>query len=88
MTDQNATLGSSKSTKQPLSEEYVDKTHAWTGLMVVVGGDMAIVVAAAIALFKFVGSTAGTNNAVIASILSSAFAAIGTMRVMQNPCDC
>jgi hypothetical protein len=79
MTDQNATLGSGNSPKPLLSEEDVDKTRAWTGLIVVVGGDVAIVLAAVIALIKFAGSTANANNAVIASILSSAFAAIGTM---------
>jgi hypothetical protein len=61
------------------SEEAVDQTRAWTGLFVVVGGDVAIVVAVVIALFKFAGTTASANNAVLASILSSAFAAIATM---------
>ncbi len=61
------------------SEEAVDKTRAWTGLFVVVGGDVAIVVAVVIALFKFAGTTASANSAVLASILSSAFAAIATM---------
>jgi hypothetical protein len=79
VTQQNTTSGSGSPTKPPLSEEQVDRTRDWTGLMVVVGGDVAIVVAAAIALVKFAGSTANTNNAVIASILASAFAAIGTM---------
>lgn len=40
---------------------------------------MAIVVAVVIALFKFAGTTASANSAVLASILSSAFAAIATM---------
>ena len=61
------------------SEEAVDKTRAWTGLYVVVGGDIAIAVVAAIALFKFVNTTANGSSAVLASVLSSAFAAIGTM---------
>lgn len=79
MTEQSGTLGSGKSAKPPLSEEQVDRTRAWTGLLVVVGGDVAIAVAAVVALIKFAGSSANSNNAVIASILSSAFAAIGTM---------
>ena len=57
------------------SEEAVDRTRAWTGLWVVAGGDAAIAVAAVIALFKF-GSV---SSAVLASVLSSAFAAISTM---------
>ena len=40
---------------------------------------MSIVVAVVIALFKFAGTTASANSAVLASILSSAFAAIATM---------
>jgi hypothetical protein len=65
--------------EQPLSEEDVDKTRAWTGFFVVVGGDVAIVAAVVVALFKFANATASTSNAVLASLLSSAFAAIGTM---------
>ena len=57
------------------SEEAVDRTRAWTGLWVVVGGDVAIAVAAGIALWKF----ASASSAVLASVLSSAFAAISTM---------
>ena len=62
-----------------LSEEDVDRTRAWTGLCVVVGGDIAIAVAVIFALSKFVGSTGGSNSAVLASIMTSAFAAISTM---------
>jgi Na+/melibiose symporter-like transporter len=62
----------------PLSEEQVDKTRAWTGLYVVVGGDVGIAVAAVVALIKLAGST-NANSAVIAAVLSSAFAAISTM---------
>jgi hypothetical protein len=61
----------------PISEEQVDRTRAWTGLYVVVGGDVAIAIAAIFALVKFAGS-ANANSAVIASVLSSAFTAIGT----------
>jgi hypothetical protein len=77
MTNGNKPDGSGNS-KPSLSEEDVDKARAWTGLFVVVGGDVAIAVAAVFALVKFAGS-ANANNAVIASVLSSAFAAIGTM---------
>lgn len=62
-----------------ISEEAVDKTRAWTGLFVVVGGDVAIAVAVVFALSKFVGSTSNANSAVLASIMSTAFAAISTM---------
>jgi hypothetical protein len=77
MADDNKPDGSGNS-KPPLSEEDVDKARAWTGLFVVVGGDVAIAVAAIFALVKFAGS-AKADTAVIASVLSSAFAAIGTM---------
>ena len=62
-----------------LSEEAVDKTRAWTGLYVVVGGDVAIMAAVVVALFKFADTTVNVASAVLPSILSSAFAAIGTM---------
>ena len=62
-----------------ISEEAVDRTRAWTGLYVVVGGDVAIAVAAVVALLKFANTTANGSGAVLASVLSSAFAAIGTM---------
>jgi hypothetical protein len=71
-----------ESTRAPIadiSEEAVDKTRAWTGLFVVVGGDVAIAVAVVFALSKFAGTTGNAATAVLASILSSAFAAIGTM---------
>ncbi len=77
MANGNEAEGSGSSKPSP-SEEDVDKTRAWTGLFVVVGGDVAIAVAAVFALIKFAGS-ANANSAVIASVLSSAFAAIGTM---------
>lgn len=77
MTNGNEPQGSASS-KPSLSDEDVDKTRAWTGLFVVVGGDVAIAVAAIFALVKFAGS-ANANSAVIASVLSSAFTAIGTM---------
>ena len=53
--------GSADDTPAPItgiSDEAVDKTRAWTGLYVVIGGDVAIAVAVAIALIKFAG-TAG-----------------------------
>ena len=62
-----------------ISEEAVDKTRAWTGLYVVVGGDIAIATAAIVALLKFTSSGVSSNGSVLASILSSAFTAIGTM---------
>ena len=62
-----------------ISEEAVDKTRAWTGLYVVVGGDVVIATAAIVALLKFTGSGVSSSGSVLASILSSAFTAIGTM---------
>lgn len=65
--------------KRVTSEEDVDRTRAWTGVMVVVGGDLAIVVAVVVALVHFASAKASPNSALLASVLSSAFAAIGTM---------
>jgi hypothetical protein len=62
-----------------ISDNAVDNTRAWTGLCVVVGGDVAITVAVAIALIKFAGTSGNSSTAVLASILSTAFAAIATM---------
>lgn len=55
----------------------VQRTRAWTGLWVVVGGDVAIALAAIIAVWK----TAQTNSNVapLVAILTSAFTAISTM---------
>ena len=77
MADQRT--GSADTTKLPITDEDVDKTRAWTGLFVIVGGDVAIVVAVVIALVKFANATVSGNNAVLASLLSSAFAAVATM---------
>jgi hypothetical protein len=54
----------------------VQRTRAWTGLGVVVFGDVAIAVAA---VFGVVKAGGGTNAAQVVSILTSAFTAIGTM---------
>ena len=75
----SANSGDMSSQDVSVSEEAVDKTRAWTGLYVVVGGDIAIALAAIIALVKFAGTSANASGAVLASILSSAFAAISTM---------
>jgi hypothetical protein len=55
----------------------VERTRSVTGLMAVVVGDVAIAVAAIIALYE-VASSKGTSEAVV-SILTSAFTAIGTL---------
>jgi hypothetical protein len=55
----------------------VDHTRAWTGLWVVVAGDVAIALAAILGMLKV--STSGGNAAAMVSILTSAFTAIGTM---------
>ena len=59
------------------SDNVVQRTRAWTGLWVVIGGDVAIAVAAIWGVVKTAG-TAATNSPTIA-ILTSAFTAIGTM---------
>jgi hypothetical protein len=55
----------------------VQRTRAWTGLWVVIGGDAAIAAAAVFGLFKTVSSSSAGSPAV--AILTSAFTAIGTM---------
>lgn len=59
------------------SDNVVQRTRAWTGLWVVIGGDVAIAFAAVWGVVKTGGTTA-TNSPTIA-ILTSAFTAIGTM---------
>jgi hypothetical protein len=60
------------------SSNKVQLTRAWTGLIVVVGGDVAIAVAAILATVKFSGQNAMTSDPIVA-ILTSAFTAISTM---------
>ena len=84
MTDSAAAVSSKSPEDGPpqdggISEEAVDRTRAWTGLYVVIGGDVAIAAAAVVALFKFAHTTVNASSAVLASILSTAFATIGTM---------
>ena len=62
---------------KPMNEFTVDHTRAWTGLWVVIGGDVAIAVAAILAVLKI--SSGGADAQSMVSILSSAFTAIGTM---------
>jgi hypothetical protein len=59
------------------SDNVVQRTRAWTGLWVVIGGDVAIALAAILGIVKTAG-TAATNSPTVA-ILTSAFTAIGTM---------
>ncbi len=58
----------------------VQRTRAWTGLWVVVGGDVAIAAAAIFAVFTVwkTGHTSGSITPIVA-ILTSAFTAISTM---------
>jgi hypothetical protein len=58
------------------TDTAVQKTRAWTGLWVVVFGDVAI---AAIATFGVIKAGGGANITQLIAILSSAFTAIGTM---------
>jgi hypothetical protein len=59
------------------SDNGVQRTRAWTGLWVVIGGDVAIAAAAAFAVWK--AASAGGNIAPLVAILTSAFTAISTM---------
>jgi hypothetical protein len=65
----------SAETKDDPSDNAVQKTRAWTGLLVVVFGDVAI---AAAAVWGIVKSGTSANTQLVA-ILTSAFTAIGTM---------
>ena len=58
------------------TDQAVQRTRAFTGLWVVVGGDVAI---AAAAVYGVVKSASGQNATQIVAILTSAFTAIGTM---------
>ena len=55
----------------------VDRTRSITGLLAVVGGDVAIAVAAILGILHFPPS--GSQSTQFVAILSSAFTAIGTM---------
>ncbi len=66
------------STSQDVSDNDVQQTRAWTGLWVVVGGDVVIGAAAILGVIKTAGAAGGAATPMV-SILASAFAAIGTM---------
>ena len=55
------------------TDNVVQRTRSWTGMWVVLGGDAAIAVGAAVALWKISGSA----NEI--AILTSSFTAISTM---------
>src|SRR5215469_18025327 len=59
------------------SDGSVQRTRAWTGLWVVVAGDVAIAAAAIFGIWKTAGSS--NSNSPLVAILTSAFTAIGTM---------
>ena len=59
------------------SDNVVQRTRAWTGLWVVAGSDVAIVLAAIWGVVKL--STTPASGQTIVAILTSAFTAIGTM---------
>jgi hypothetical protein len=71
--------GQTLTRKNNPSDNGVQRTRAWTGLWVVVGGDVAIAAAAIFAVWK-VGSSSGSSYLTsMVAILTSAFTAIGTM---------
>ena len=55
----------------------VEHTRAWTGLWVVVSGDIGIVAASVLAVWVLRNNSA--SSAAIVSVLTSAFTAVGTM---------
>ena len=63
--------------RSPRGEFDVDYTRAWTGLWVVVFGDVGIALAAIFGVIHV--ASKGGNGSLIVSILTSAFTAIGTM---------
>jgi hypothetical protein len=69
-----ATAGGRSRTKFNPTENAVQRTRAWTGLLVVVLGDVFIAAAAIVGVFL-----TGKDTGQIVAILTSAFTAIGTM---------
>jgi hypothetical protein len=75
----------------PRTDNDVQNTRAWTGLAVVVAGDVVIALAAIIAVVLISrhstampavirpGGSSGLDTSAMVSILSSAFTAIGTL---------
>jgi hypothetical protein len=63
------------------SDPGVERVRAWTGLIAVVGGDVAIAIAAILGITHFAASGTQSSQILpqIVAILSSAFTAIGTM---------
>jgi arginine exporter protein ArgO len=58
-------------------DDGVQKVRAWTGLLVVAVGDIAIVIAAIVGIAHVSNDSANTSS--IVAILSSGFTAVGTM---------
>jgi hypothetical protein len=69
--------GTSKEPAVAPNDDEVQKVRAWTGLLVVAVGDLAIVIAAFVGIVHV--SNSGTHASSIVAILSSGFTAIGTM---------
>jgi hypothetical protein len=63
------------------ADPRVEKIRAWTGLLAVVAGDVAIAIAAILGITHFASSGTSSSQILpqIVAILSSAFTAIGTM---------
>ena len=59
------------------TDDAVQKVRAWTGLLVVAVGDVAIVIAAIVGIAHVSHDSANTSS--IVAILSSGFTAVGTM---------
>jgi hypothetical protein len=73
--DRSAPTGNDDGTAPTANKVQI--VRSWTGLLVVVGGDIAIAIAAVLGVAKASGSGAAVTA--IVSILTSAFTAIGTM---------
>jgi hypothetical protein len=76
--DVDTTSGDDPGSSPPrIVSDRVDVTRAWTGLLVVIGGDVAIALAAILGIYET--SSSGDNVTSMVAILTSAFTAISTM---------
>jgi|HubBroStandDraft_1064217.scaffolds.fasta_scaffold275195_2 predicted tellurium resistance membrane protein TerC len=71
------TTGRTTTVKPSDDGNSVEKTRAWTGLIAVVMGDLAIALAAILGVVAVKND--GASSTMVVSILSSAFTAVGTL---------
>lgn len=77
MTTPSTPIGPADHADVGKNEKDIERTRSITGLLAVVTGDVAIAVAAIIALYEV--TTNKASSSAVVSILTSAFTAIGTM---------